>query len=109
VIAAWSRERSAVDLMEDLQARGIEAGVVQGFDALLRDPQLAHRGHFVPLSHDPLGELLFERSGFRLSRTPGALGRAAPRLGEHTRAILGERLGLGEAEIERLIRDGIMI
>jgi crotonobetainyl-CoA:carnitine CoA-transferase CaiB-like acyl-CoA transferase len=108
-IGEWTAGHAAASLMERLQSAGVEAGVVQGCTELLEDPQLATREHFVALEHEPLGELLFERSGFRLSETPGRLDRPGPRLGEHEHAVLGGILGLESAEIERLIEQGIAV
>jgi crotonobetainyl-CoA:carnitine CoA-transferase CaiB-like acyl-CoA transferase len=108
-IGEWTAGHAAASLMERLQSAGVEAGVVQGCTELLEDPQLATREHFVALEHEPLGELLFERSGFRLSETPGRLDRPGPRLGEHEHAVLGGILGLERAEIERLIEQGIAV
>jgi CoA:oxalate CoA-transferase len=39
-----------------------------------------------------------------MSDTPGAVRRPAPRVGEHTEAVLRERLALSDAELERLAR-----
>ena len=41
-----------------------------------------------------------------LSGTPGATRWAGPQLGEHTEAVMGGELGLGEAEIRRLREAG---
>jgi alpha-methylacyl-CoA racemase len=41
----------------------------------------------------------------RLSRTPGIGGRPRPKVGEHTRAVLGEA-GFAAAEIETLLASG---
>jgi crotonobetainyl-CoA:carnitine CoA-transferase CaiB-like acyl-CoA transferase len=43
-----------------------------------------------------------------LSRTPGAIRRAAPTHGEHTDEILREILSYGEATIARLRSGGII-
>jgi len=99
-LAAWTAEHAALELAERLQAAGVEAGPVQDFLDLARDPQLVHREHFVRLEHARLGLLAFERRGYRLSETPGGIRRPGPLLGEHTRSVLAEVLGLDEDEID---------
>jgi crotonobetainyl-CoA:carnitine CoA-transferase CaiB-like acyl-CoA transferase len=106
-LSAWTRGQNAESLMDVLQRVGVEAGVVRDLAELARDPQLAVRGHFVRCTHPVLGKLAFERSGFRLSETPGGIERAGPRLGEHTHAILGDLLGMSEVEIADLRARGI--
>jgi crotonobetainyl-CoA:carnitine CoA-transferase CaiB-like acyl-CoA transferase len=107
-LAAWAATHDAEVLAERLQAAGVEAGVVQTPADLLGDPQLAARGHFVALRHRHLGELPFERCGFRLSETPGRLRAPGPDLGEHTAVVLGELLGLAPEEIARLEQGGVL-
>ena len=108
-IAAWTGDQDAYALMDRLQESGVEAGVVQNDADLLRDPQLAHRGHFVPLEHARLGELACERSGFRLASAEGGYERAAPLLGEHNEEILGGVLGLDAEEIARLVESEVVV
>lgn len=107
-LAAWTRSQDARELAERLQAEGVEAGPVQDLEALLDDPQLAHRRHFVPLEHAPLGRLLFERAGFRLAESPGGFERPGPNLGQHNREVLGGILGLTDAEIEALAESQVV-
>jgi len=101
-IAAFTREHDGLELAERLQAAGVPAGPVQTFGDLLEDPQLAHRGHFVRLRHAHLGELEFERSGLRLSESPGGFAQPGPNLGEHNDEVLGDVLGLSREEIADL-------
>ena len=108
-IGAWTGDHDAEELMRQLQAAGVEAGVVQDFADLAEDPQLAARDHFVPLSHEYLGELAFERSGVRLAEHPSSLRRPGPKLGEHNDDVLGGILGLSEAEIADLVRRDIVV
>lgn len=112
-IADWTREQDAVLLAERLQAAGVPAGPVQTFQDLLDDPQLAQRGHWVPLRHSNLGELQFGRSGFRISSDgdadDGALSTPGPNLGEHNREVLGGLLGLSDDEIARLVEDEVVV
>lgn len=107
-LADWTRAFAPYDLMAGLQEAGVPAGVVQTPEALLRDPQIAHRGHFVRVEHALLGTLFVERSGFRLAANPGGFASAGPRLGEHTDAVLRDLLGLGPEEIAGLRERGVL-
>ncbi len=105
-VAAWTRARTALVAAETLQAAGIEAVPVQDFGDQHTDPQLAHRGHFVPLTHPFLGAGLYERNGFRLSDAPGGYDRPGPTLGQDQDWVLGELLGLSPDEQAALAADG---
>lgn len=101
---AWTTE----DLMLALQARGVPAGVVETAADVTRDPQLEHRGHWVKLDHPEMGESLYNAPPFRCSRTPVALSRPAPLLGQHTEEICRELLGLTDAEFKQLRDEGAL-
>ena len=105
-LAGFTRDQDAWALAGLLQAAGVEAGPVQDFKDLVADPQLAHRKHFVALDHDALGEIVFERRGYRLSHTPGGVRAPGPLLGQHTRSVLHDVLGLPDDEIDRLADAG---
>jgi benzylsuccinate CoA-transferase BbsF subunit len=107
-LSAWTARSDPRELAAALQEAGVEAGVVQNEADLLSDPQLAHRGHWVPVEHPHLGPLLVERAGFRLSASPGGYARPGPLLGEHTDGILRDLLGLSPDEIARLRREEVL-
>jgi crotonobetainyl-CoA:carnitine CoA-transferase CaiB-like acyl-CoA transferase len=107
-IAEWTRAFEPHPLMQRLQAAGLEACAVQTFADLHDDPQLAAREHFVSVPHAHLGELRFERCGFRLSESSGQITRPGPLLGEHNREILEGILGLEPEEVGRLIEAGVV-
>ena len=107
-IAEWTAEFAPYELMAGLQNAGVPAGVVQTPELLLRDPQLAHRGHFVRVEHPRLGTLVAERSGFRLAGCPGGFAGAGPLPGEHTDAVLREILGLASDAIGELRARGVV-
>jgi benzylsuccinate CoA-transferase BbsF subunit len=103
--AQWNAEA----LMQALQARGVPAGVVENAeDVIKRDPQLAHRGHWVSLEHPEMGTTLYNSPPFRCTRTPVALSKPAPLLGQHTAEICRDLLGLTDDEIERLRTAGAL-
>lgn len=106
-LEAWTRERTAEEVMLLLQWRGIAAGVVQSMeDILLRDPQMRARGALQPVEHAQAGVRQYPAPAFQLSRTPYALRRPAPMLGEHTRAVFRDLLGLPACELKALEEEG---
>ena len=108
-LSEWTAGFEAHELMQRLQAAGVEAAVVQSYADLLEDPQLAHRSHFQELEHMHLGSLQFERPGFRLSESPGAYEAPGPNLGEHNQWVLAEILGMDPAEIAELEEGKILV
>jgi crotonobetainyl-CoA:carnitine CoA-transferase CaiB-like acyl-CoA transferase len=109
IVGAWTRERDAGALMGELQAHGIAVGVVQDArDLVENDPHLRARGYWERVEHPVAG--LFDHEGVvaRLSETPGAVWQAAPTLGQHTRTILTDLLGLTDMDIEHYAREGAL-
>jgi len=107
-IAAWTRERSAGETEAALQACGVPASAVQNSRDLLDDPQLAHRGHFVRLSHPTLGTTTVEGARARLSRTPARVAGSAPTLGRDTQHVLRAILGYDDQRIAELTAAGAL-
>ncbi|GIW07789.1 MAG: putative CoA-transferase [Dehalococcoidia bacterium] len=98
MVAAWTADQDGEALAERLQAAGVAASIVATAEDLIeRDPQLAHRGHFVRLDHPITGRRIWDRHAFVLSATPGTNGRA-PLLGEDNDWLLTELLGLSDDE-----------
>jgi benzylsuccinate CoA-transferase BbsF subunit len=95
--------------MHELQAHGVPAGVVQNAeDVVKRDPQLAHRGHWVTLEHPEMGRTIYNAAPFRSEAMPHAPSRPAPLLGEHTDEVCSELLELSRDEIAELKRAGVL-
>ena len=106
-VAAWTATRTRAEVAETLQAAGIEAVPVEDFGDVHDDPQVAHRGHFVALTHPFLGDGLYERNGFRLSDAPSTYSRPGPTLGQDQDWVLDELLGLSPEERDALTADGV--
>ncbi len=91
-----------------LQEVGVPAGVVQNaHDLLVRDPNIAARGHYVWLDHTEDGRRVYDGLQARLSETPGRLASASPLLGEANEYVFRELLGLSEDEINQGYVEGI--
>ena len=67
-----------------------------------RDENLEAFGFWHWLDHKEMGPSPYEGLEHRLERTPGELRSPAPTMGQHNDEVLGELLGLSDAEITRL-------
>lgn len=108
LLSEWTAERTPQQVRDLLQAAGIAAGDVQHPAHQLADPQLAARGYARVVDQPGLGTMLMEGPAFRGTELPEPRIEAAPLLGEHTREIARERLGLSDSEIDQLVDAGVL-
>ena len=85
-----------------LEQAGVPCGPINNVAQVFDDPQVRARGMRVELPHRLAGSVAMVANPLRLSATPVRYRHAAPLLGEHTRAVLQERLGLSAAQIALL-------
>ena len=107
-IAAWTSARDPEEAMNALQAAGVASGVARLPIELLNDPQLHARGFIQEVDRAFIGQHPQPSMPFRETEKPFPIRSAPPTLGEHNREILGGMLGLSDAEIDQLTRDGII-
>jgi crotonobetainyl-CoA:carnitine CoA-transferase CaiB-like acyl-CoA transferase len=87
----WVAGQAVHEVMDGAQLRRIPYAVVRTVGELLDDPQLAARGFFVPVAHPELGTTVRHAGApYVFGRTPWAIRRRPPLLGEHTREVLDE-------------------
>jgi crotonobetainyl-CoA:carnitine CoA-transferase CaiB-like acyl-CoA transferase len=107
-VEAWTTGLEPAAVMARAQAEGVPAGAMLSTLDQMHDAQLEARGFLVPVDQPGSGPLVFDGPAFRASGMEPARIEAAPRLGEHTRAVCREVLGLDEAEIDRLLQIGAL-
>ena len=105
-IAAWTSRLSQKEVLEKMEEAEVPAGRIYSAADIAADPHYAARGMLLDsVAGD--GEPLKQPGVVpKLSATPGAIRRAAPRLGEHTDEVLREA-GYSDAEITALRQKGI--
>src|SRR5438128_2406016 len=107
-IIAWTREQTPHQVMRQLQAVGVPAGVVQTAEDLWRDVHLRARDYMVTLAHPELGMVEHPGVMIRLQSTPGHIQRLAGPLGADNDAVFRGLLGLAPEELSRLVKAGVI-
>jgi benzylsuccinate CoA-transferase BbsF subunit len=106
-IERWTHTIDKYELTEKCQAVGVRAMPVQSAeDRVERDPQLKARGMYPELVHPLLGRRKVQSVPFKHSKTPAVVHRPAPLIGQHTRQVMEELLGLSLDEIRAGYADG---
>jgi formyl-CoA transferase len=100
--------RPAAAWQADLLEAGIPCSPIQAIDEVFASPQVMAREMMVEIPHPTAGSLKIAGSPLKLSRTPVQLDCAPPLLGQHTDAVLGERLSLSAGELADLREAGII-
>jgi succinyl-CoA---D-citramalate CoA-transferase len=108
VVAAWCRSRTAEEIERILVDAQVPVCRAFSIRDIFADPHYAARGDIVEVDDPTIGPVKMQGVYPRLSRTPGAIRRGAPRLGEHNREIYQGVLGLADEEVESLARDGVI-
>ncbi|MAE96830.1 MAG: CoA transferase [Deltaproteobacteria bacterium] len=107
-LSVWTRAREPRVVMETLQEVGVPAGIVAHPGHHMSDPQLVHRGYPKLVVQPDFEALMLEGPSFLGSDLPEVIVEPAPMLGEHTRQIASQILGLSDAETQALIDEGVI-
>jgi crotonobetainyl-CoA:carnitine CoA-transferase CaiB-like acyl-CoA transferase len=79
----------------------VTVGPIYDIAQFVQDPHVIAREIVVDLPDDELGTIPMHNVVPKMSGTPGAIRRPAPKLGEHNREILG-KLGLNDNDLQAL-------
>ncbi|MFN0089451.1 MAG: CaiB/BaiF CoA transferase family protein [Acidimicrobiales bacterium] len=110
LIAACDEVFAAADRptwAERLDRAGLTWAPVQNLDEVRADPQAEELGVFSLVTDDPAGPFLTVSAPFHLRGADVGVRGRAPRLGEHSRAVLREA-GFAAGEIDELIAGGVV-
>jgi crotonobetainyl-CoA:carnitine CoA-transferase CaiB-like acyl-CoA transferase len=102
------RARAAAHWLAACEAAGVPAAPVNDVAQAFASPQAAARGLRLDLPHPTAGTVPLVANPIRFSATPVSYDHPPPLLGQHTDAILRERLGLRDDDIAELRRRGVL-
>jgi len=110
IVESWlATFRTMADALKALSDARIPCAPVLRPAEVIAEPHLSERQFFPTVTHPARGAVRVTASPFHLDGVPvHPRGPAAYRVGEHTRAVLGDLLGYPAERIDELRRSGVI-
>jgi CoA:oxalate CoA-transferase len=108
MIAAWTQPLPRDELFARLIAQRVPCAPVRDLPELMHDPHLHARGALRWVEHPEYGRIAAAASPLRFDGEAMLPERPSAPLGADGRAVLREKLGLGEAELDALAASGVI-
>ena len=109
-VEAWAADRTRIEVCEAIGAANIPSGPCFTAPEVIEDEHVARRNMLVemPRSDGVEEPVLIPGNPVKMSEVAEGPETRVPWVGEHTREVLSEELGLGEEELDELRVDGIV-
>jgi crotonobetainyl-CoA:carnitine CoA-transferase CaiB-like acyl-CoA transferase len=108
IISAWTKQHTLADLEAKMQAVSVPATRIFTVEDIFNDPHYRERGSIVEVPDQHLGSVAMPTVVPRLSDTPGGVRHAGRDVGQDSRAVLREVLGMEDARIDALAQEGVV-
>ena len=109
ILEAWVGERDAAEVDSVLNGAGLVSGPVYSIADIFADAHYRERGMLVTVQDPTFGELVMPGVVPKLSESPGEVPPPGPwQIGSDNQAVYGGVLGLSDAEIAELAREGVL-
>jgi formyl-CoA transferase len=107
IIAGWTRQRTKYEVMELLGPVDVPCAAVLDSTDIWKDRHLRERGYIRTMHHPIRGDWQFPGMPIRLSDSCVDL-QPSPLLGEHSKEILAEQLGMDAEAVRTLQKSGVV-
>jgi crotonobetainyl-CoA:carnitine CoA-transferase CaiB-like acyl-CoA transferase len=108
IVQEIMKRRSNRDWIARFEAANVPCGPINNYKEVFEDPQVEHRGLKIEMPHPLSGTMAGVASPMRFSETPVIYKTPPPLLGQHTREVLGDILGMRPDELDRLAAQKII-
>lgn len=108
IISAWTKQHTLSDLEAKMEAVSVPATRIFTVEDIFNDPHYRERGSIIEAPDQHLGSVAMPIVVPRLSDTPGGVRHAGRDVGQDSRAVLREVLGLEDTRIDALTKEGIV-
>ena len=109
IIGEWCAQQKAEEIADRLGALGVAASPVKTYYELysLPDPDFRESGFVTQIDHPEAGLTWLPGRPWRFSAAPATPIRPSPCVGQHSREVLVDELGITDTEYVALVEDGI--
>lgn len=108
LVAEWASNQEHRHAMHLLQRAGVAAAAVLDARGVVEDPHLAARAYFDEVTHPKTGTHRYPGLPLKLSNMPPGPRMPAPCIGQHSRYVLTEILGMSDDEVAPLFDAGVI-
>lgn len=106
-IAERMATRTRAEWIDALSPAGIPSGPINTVAEAMSSEQSLARGMVAEVEHPTAGDISLVGIPFKMFGTPPSVRLPPPLLGQHSREVLVDELGLGQDEIDELVSTGI--
>jgi crotonobetainyl-CoA:carnitine CoA-transferase CaiB-like acyl-CoA transferase len=108
IMAGWFKLHDCDEAMALFERAEVVAGPVLDIRDIVKDTHYLARNNIVPVPDDDFGTVRMQGVVPRFVQTPGEVRHSGRGLGVDNREVYAELLGLSDAELETLRRDGVI-
>eukprot|EP00743_Colponemidia_sp_Colp-15_P010589 GILK01011681.1.p1 GENE.GILK01011681.1~~GILK01011681.1.p1 ORF type:complete len:374 (+),score=46.71 GILK01011681.1:132-1253(+) len=102
ILARTLESQSTKEWLSKLEPTSVPCGPVNNMSQIFSDPHVVDRKIVQEIPHSKLGSVKLVGPAVRYSETPASIRLPPPMLGQHTKEVLKEVLGLSDSQIEEL-------
>jgi crotonobetainyl-CoA:carnitine CoA-transferase CaiB-like acyl-CoA transferase len=108
LVTAWTSSHTRAELEELTRREAVPAAPVRTLEEVLDDPGMHERGMLRWVDHPEVGRVVLPSTPLRIEGAPPPDFAASPFLNQHEAEVLGDMLGLDEAQREALRAAGAL-
>ena len=108
MVSGWTRPLGRAEIFQRLIAVSVPCAPVRDLHEVMNDPHLHQRGSLRWVDHPEFGRIAAPASPLRYNGEASLPERTSVPLGTDSRAVLGERLGMGSDELDQLEASGVI-
>jgi CoA:oxalate CoA-transferase len=108
VVEEWLKDKTVDEAIRILEQARVPCSRVNNIAEMVNDPQVAARDMLIDMEYPDIGKVPLPGVVIKMSGTPGAIERPAPRAGEHNEEVYSSLLGFTPEQLQQLKAEGVI-